>query len=181
MYASIPLAVVAIIWLGGDGHLGTTPIWVLVVLLAVTSVANMSSFVWLRAHPGPGVPMQVRLAVSAFSTAAVIYAAGWGSMFVIGYAVGVAEIVRSNGSATWRGALGWNAAAILCGRDRDPAALGSVDPAVGTAHEAAVFGFCCLAVVTRVLVLTSRAAEEAEASCANGASTSSHWSRTRAT
>jgi diguanylate cyclase (GGDEF)-like protein/PAS domain S-box-containing protein len=163
VYASIPLAVLAIIWLGGDGKLGTTPIWILVVILAITSVANMTSFLWLRARPGPGVPMQVRLAVSAFSTAAVIYAAGWGSIIVIGYAVGVAEIVRSNGSATWRGALGWNAAAILCGEIAIQLHWAPSIVAVGTAHEAAIFGFACLALVTRVLVLTSGTAEMAEA------------------
>jgi diguanylate cyclase (GGDEF)-like protein/PAS domain S-box-containing protein len=163
VYATIPLAVVAIIWLAGDGHLGSTPIWLLVLILAVTSVANMLSFLWLRARPGPGVPMQVRLAVSAFSTAAVIYAAGWGSMLVIGYAVGVAEIVRSNGSATWRGALGWNAAAIACGQIAIELHWAPSILPIGTAHEAAVFGFCCLALVTRVLVLTSSAAEVAEA------------------
>lgn len=162
VYASIPLAVVAIIWLASDGHLGSTPIWILVGVLAVTSVANMASYLWLRARPGPGVPMQLRLAVSACSTAAVIYAAGWGSMLVIGYAVGVAEIVRSNGSATWRGALGWNAAAILGGEIAIQLHWAPSVLPIGTAHEAAAFGFCCLALVTRVLVLTSRAAEEAE-------------------
>ena len=53
VYASIPLAVVAIIWLAVDGHLGTTPIWVLIVILVVTSVANLLSFLWLRAGPAP--------------------------------------------------------------------------------------------------------------------------------
>ena len=163
VYASIPLAVFAIIWLGRDGHLGSTPIWVLVLILAVTSVTNLLSVLWLRARPGPGVPMQVRLAVSAFSTAAVIYAAGWGSIIVIGYAVGVAEIVRSNGSATWRGALGWNAAAIVAGQIAIALHWAPSILPIGIANEAAVFGFCCLALVTRVLVLTSSAAEVAEA------------------
>ena len=56
---------------------------------------------------------------STKDTAMIVYAVGWGSVFVIGFAVGVAEIVRSNGSATWRGALGWNGAAILAGEIAD--------------------------------------------------------------
>ncbi len=163
VYASIPLAVVAIIWLAGDGHLGTTPIWVLVVIIAITSVANLMSFLWLRRRPGPGLPLQVRLAVSALSTAAVIYAAGWGSMLVIAYAVGIAEIVRTNGSATWRDAMAWNAAGIVAGQIAIELHWAPSILPLNTSHEASVFGFGCLAVVTRVLVLTSRAAEEAEA------------------
>jgi diguanylate cyclase (GGDEF)-like protein/PAS domain S-box-containing protein len=163
VYASVPLGVIAAIWLAGDGHLGGTPVWVLALVLVVTSVANLLSFVWLRRHPGPGVPMQVRLAVSALTTAAVLYAAGWGSMLVIGYAVGIAEIVRGNGAATWRGALGWNAAAIVAGETAIQLHWAPSILALGTAHEAALFGFCCLVVVTRVLVLSTQAAEHAEA------------------
>ena len=162
VYAAVPLAIVAIIWLGGDGHLGSTPVWVLVTLLIVTSVANMLAFAWLRRNPGRGVPLQVRLAVSAFSTAAVIYAAGWGSIIVIGYAVGVAEIVRTNGSAAWRGALGWNAAAIVLGEIAIQLHWAPSILPLGTSHEAAFFGFSCLVLVTRVLVLESRNAEQAE-------------------
>ena len=43
VYASIPLAVIAIIWLSGDGHLGSTPIWVLAVILAGTSVVDVGA------------------------------------------------------------------------------------------------------------------------------------------
>jgi diguanylate cyclase (GGDEF)-like protein/PAS domain S-box-containing protein len=107
--------------------------------------------------------MQVRLAVSALSTAAVVYAIGWGSVMVIGFAVGVAEIVRSNGSATWRGALGWNAFGIVCGELAIQLHIAPSILPVGIAHEVAVLGFCCLVVVTRVLVLTGRTAEAAEA------------------
>ncbi len=163
VYASVPLGVIAVIWLAGDDHLGGTSIWVLAAVLAVTSVANLLSFVWLRRHPGPGVPMQARLAVSALTTAAVLYAAGWGSMIVIGYAVGIAEIIRGNGAATWRGALGWNATAIVAGEIAIQLHWAPSILPLGTAHEAAFFGFCCLVVVIRVLVVSTQAAERAEA------------------
>jgi diguanylate cyclase (GGDEF)-like protein/PAS domain S-box-containing protein len=163
VYAAVPLALVGFWWLHGEGHLGPTPVWVLVTILSSTGVLNLLSFVWLRTHPGPGSGMQVRLAVSALSTTAVVYATGWGSMFVIGYAVGVAEIVRSNGSATWRGALGWNAGAILAGEIAIQAHIAPSILPLATAHEVAFLGFCCLALVTRVLVLTGMSVELAEA------------------
>jgi diguanylate cyclase (GGDEF)-like protein/PAS domain S-box-containing protein len=163
VYAVVPMAIVGFWWLYREHHLGNTPMWALIAILAVTSVANLLSFVWLRQHPGPGTRMQVRLAVSAFSTAAVVYAAGWGSIFVVGYAVGVAEIVRSNGSATWRGALGWNAGAILTGEIAIQLHLAPSILPVPVAHDVALLGFCCLAVVTRVLVLTGQSVEAAEA------------------
>jgi diguanylate cyclase (GGDEF)-like protein/PAS domain S-box-containing protein len=162
VYASVPLAVVGFLWLYSEHHVGDTPLWLMIVLLAVTSVVNFASVVWLRRHPGPGAPMQARLAVSAFSTAAIVYAIGWGSMFAIGFAVGVAEIVRSNGTATWRGALGWNAAAVAGGEIAIQLHLAPSILPLAIAHEVALLGFCCLAVVTRVLVLTGRSAEVAE-------------------
>jgi diguanylate cyclase (GGDEF)-like protein/PAS domain S-box-containing protein len=163
VYAAVPMAVVGFWWLYRENHLGSTPMWVLITILLATSAMNLLSFVWLRRHPGPGAGMQVRLAVSALSTAAVVYAAGWGSMFVIGFVVGVAEIVRSNGSATWRGALGWNAGAIAAGEIAIQLHLAPSVLPLGIAHEVALLGFLCLALVTRVLVLTGRSVEEAEA------------------
>ena len=163
VYASVPLGIVAIVWLAGAGDLGSTPIWFLALVLSVTSVSNLVAFLWLRRNPGPGAPMQTRIAVCAFTTAGVVYAAGWGSMFVIGYAVGISEIVRTNGTATWRGALGWNAVAVAAGELAVHVHLAPSILPVGTAHEAAALGFCCLALVTRVLVLTSQTAEAAEA------------------
>ena len=162
VFASVPLAVVGFFWLYREGHV-TTPIWLMIAMLAATSTLNFLSLMWLRKHPGPGVPMQTRLAVSAITTAMIVYAVGWGSVFVIGFAVGVAEIVRSNGSATWRGALGWNGAAILAGEIAVQLHIAPSVLPLAISHEVAVLGFCCLAVVTRVLVLTGRSAETAEA------------------
>ena len=163
VYASVPLAIVAFLWLSREGHVGTTSLPVMILILVITSVFNLLAFAWLRTHPGPGLQLQVRLAVAALSTTAVVYSAGWGSMFVIGYAVGAAEIVRSNGSTTWRGALGWNAAAILAGELAIQLHLAPSVLPLAVAHEVALLGFCCFAVVTRVLVLTGRTAEMAEA------------------
>ena len=163
VYASVPLAIVAFLWLHREGHVGTTSLPVMILILVITSGFNLLAFAWLRTHPGPGLQLQVRLAVAALSTTAVVYSAGWGSMFVIGYAVGAAEIVRSNGSGTWRGALGWNAAGILAGEIAIQLHLAPSVLPLAVAHEVALLGFCCFAVVTRVLVLTGRTAEMAEA------------------
>jgi diguanylate cyclase (GGDEF)-like protein/PAS domain S-box-containing protein len=162
VYVSVPLAAIAFWWLYREHHVGSTPLWVMVIILAITSVVNLGSFLWLRTHPGPGLQMQMRLAVSAMSTTAVVYTLGWGSILIIGYAVGVAEIVRSNGSATWRGALGWNGGCILLGEIAIQLHIAPSILPIPIAHEVAFFGFCCLAVVTQVLVLTGRAAEQAE-------------------
>ena len=57
----------------------------------------------------------------------------------------------------------WNAAGILAGELAIQLHIAPSILPVGVAHEVAFLGFCCLAVVTRVLVLTGRSAEEAEA------------------
>jgi diguanylate cyclase (GGDEF)-like protein/PAS domain S-box-containing protein len=161
VYASVPMAVIGFVWLYHEHHV-TTPLWIMILILAITSVVNLLAFLWLRARPGPGIPMQFRLAVCAVTTSAVVYGIGWGSMFAIGYLVGVAEIVRSNGSETWRGALGWNAAAITGG---ELAIQFHIAPSVlptAIAHEVALLGFVCLVIAARVLVVTSRHAELAE-------------------
>ena len=162
VYVSVPMGVVAILILYHEGHLGDTPPGVLIALVGITAVLNLISFVRLRNLPDSGPRVQFRLAVAALTTAAVLYATGWGSFFVIGYAVGVSEVVRNNGSKTWRGALGWNAAGILGGEIAIQIGLAPSVLPVRLAHEAAAFGFCCLVLVTRVLVLTGRAVEDAE-------------------
>ncbi len=143
--------------------LAQTPIWVMAVLLIVTPVINLSATSWAMADPSSGRRMQVQCAASAITTATVIYATGWGSMLVVAYALGTAELLRTVGARGWRSSLGWNFAAIAGGELAVALGLAPtlVDPRIGVA--VAIAGASCLFIVIKVLGTTAEARESAEA------------------
>jgi diguanylate cyclase (GGDEF)-like protein/PAS domain S-box-containing protein len=142
--------------------LADTPVWVLGVLLAIAGVSNWLTAVWVAADPTSGVRIQARSAASALSTAAVIYATGWGSMLVVTFAVGTAELLRTVGARSWRSSLGWNFAAIALGELCVAIGLAPtmIDPQLG--YALAIAGASCLFIVIRVLGTSAEGREAAE-------------------
>jgi diguanylate cyclase (GGDEF)-like protein/PAS domain S-box-containing protein len=162
VYATVPLGLAAIWWFQQQGYLAATPFWVLVALLALTALGNVVSYRWLQAAPDDHVRLQVRLAVSCLSTAAVIYATGWGPMLCIAYLVAIAEQLQESSAHSWRLALVWSSVGVLGGQVC--IALGWA-PSLLEPHLAnavAVTGLVCMAVVARVLGVNAAGAEEAE-------------------
>ena len=159
IYGTIPLALLAIIWLQDRGLLADTPLWALVLVTLLTGLANLVTALWLAKRPDGAFRMHVRIAASALGTAAVIYAAGWGPMLVVAYALGSAELLRSVGTGMLRPMLGWNYAAIVAGELAVAAGLAPsvIDPTLG--HMVAAVAAVCFTVVTIVLVATARDAE----------------------
>lgn len=163
VYAAGPVAVVAIFWLRDAGLVAPTPIWVMAAIIVGTGVCNLASSMWLARSPQSDVRLQVRMATSVLCTAAVIYAAGWGSVLLIAYALGSAELLRTVGPRTVRPNMVWNWVAILIGEAAVAVGVAPtmIDAALG--HVIAVVGGICLTIVTDVLGREARAAEAAEA------------------
>ncbi len=161
-HAMTPVAIAVYWYLRSNGLLSDTPIWLMTVLLVVAGAANLGSATWLERRPDSVTRLQVRAAASAMSTALVIYAAGWGSMLVVAYAVGTAELLRTVGPTSWRPSLYWNLAAIVLGETA--VALGiaptMVDPTLGLALSVAAAS--CLVIIIKVLGNTAEAREVAE-------------------
>jgi diguanylate cyclase (GGDEF)-like protein len=109
----------------------------------------------------PTVGLQLRTATAAVSTAWVVYATGWGSILVIGYGIGIADLMRVHGSRGWRPGLLWSGIAIAAG---ELAVAQGWAPTVlrpATAHAVAATTFLCLALIARTLGASTAAAEQA--------------------
>jgi diguanylate cyclase (GGDEF)-like protein/PAS domain S-box-containing protein len=162
VYATVPLGLFGIWWFQREGLLADTPFWLLVALLGATALANGLTYRWLRAAPEDRLRLQVRLAASCLTTAAVIYATGWGPMLSVAYLVAIAEQLQESSAHSWRLALFWSALGVIGGQVAISAgwAPSLLDPRVGDA--VAISGFLCMVVVARILGVNAAAAETAE-------------------
>ncbi len=162
VFTAGPVAILALPWLQHAGVIADTPIWLLVVLLLACSAANAVAQAF-EGKLSPTAGLQLRAGTAAVSTAWVVYATGWGSLLVIGFGVGIADLLRVHGSRAWLPGLAWSGLAILCGEIT--VALGwaptILPPSVG--HAVAVTTYLCLALIARTLGSSSAAAEQATA------------------
>jgi diguanylate cyclase (GGDEF)-like protein len=160
VFTAGPAAIVAIPWLQHAGLLAETPMWLLIALLVSCSAVNLGVQA-IETRLSPTVGLQLRTATAAVSTGWVVYATGWGSILVIGYGIGIADLMRVHGSRGWRPGLVWSGIAIAGGECA--IALGwapTVLPAA-TSHAVAGTTFLCLALIARTLGSSTAAAEEA--------------------
>jgi len=162
VYASVPLAVVAFWWLQRIGLLASTPYAVVFGLLLLTTASNLISNSWLARDPSSLLRLHVRVAVSALSTAAVLYSTGWGSILAIGYALGAAEMLGVAGARSWRPGLAWNLFAIAIGELAVSLGIAPTMLEARLAHFVAAAGATCLVLVGRILGTTAETAERAE-------------------
>lgn len=152
----------AIPWLQGAGLIADTPLWLLVTLLVSCSAVN-AGVQAIEGRLSPTVGLQLRTATAAVSTGWVVYATGWGSILVIGYGIGIADLMRVHGSRGWRPGLLWSGVAIAAGECA--VALGWAPTVLrpSVAHAVAGTTFLCLALIARTLGASTAAAEEATA------------------
>ena len=150
----------AIPWLQRAGLIADTPMWLLVTLLVACSAVN-AGVQSIEGRLSPTTGLQLRTATAAISTAWVVYATGWGSILVIGYGIGIADLMRVHGSRGWKPGLAWSAIAIAGGECA--IALGWAPTVLrpSTAHAVAGTTFLCLALIARTLGSSTAAAEEA--------------------
>jgi len=160
VFASGPLSLLAIPWLQHVHLIAQTSLWLLIVLLLACSAANALVLVVEGRLPGSW-GLQLRAAVAAISTAWVIYAAGWGSLLVIAYAIAVADAMRVHGSRAWRPGLAWSVVAVLAGEIAVEIGMAPSIMSRSTSHAVAAVSTACLALVARTLGTTAKSAEDA--------------------
>lgn len=163
VYAAGPVAVLAVLWLRDLGLLAPTPMWIMAAVILGTGCCNLGMSILLARRPESTPLLHLRIAASVLCTGAVTYSAGWGSVLVISYALGSAELMRTIGARAARPNTLWNWAGIALGELAVATGIAPsmVDPALG--HAVAITGGICLAIITDVLGRAARAAEEAEA------------------
>jgi diguanylate cyclase (GGDEF)-like protein/PAS domain S-box-containing protein len=165
-YAAGPVAAVVIIWLRSR-ELILSPYRVLAVLLFLTSCSNLAAQYLTRNAPR-AVRVHTVAAVAAASTAAVLYAAGWGPVVTIGFAIGAVEVMRREDADAWWPALAWSIVAILCGQLAIEIGVAPSILRPSLAHAVAVTGLLCLALVVYSLGFANRSAERAFRDAADG-------------
>ena len=161
-YTPTPLALGVFWWLGHTRFMANTPFYVLGALLVVGAILNATALVWTR-HRWPRVRAHVRSAVAALTTTAFVYATGWGPMLIIGYTLGIADVITcENGSdQAWLTATMWTAfgvatGEVLVGMHLAPSLI---DRSVS--HVVALGGLLCAAILLRLFAISTRAAHEA--------------------
>jgi diguanylate cyclase (GGDEF)-like protein/PAS domain S-box-containing protein len=160
-YATGPAAAVAIVWLQRADLIAPTPLWIVFALLVSTSLTNLAARIVSEKWQTTRARQHLRLAVSALTTAAVLYAAGWGPVVVIAFVVGVADVMKSEGSTAWLPGFGWCAVALAIGEtlvalEWAPSLLRPAE-----SHAVAIVALVCLGLVVHTLGVAARNAEVA--------------------
>jgi len=96
-------------------------------------------------------------------TAAVLYAAGWGSCFAIGYVLASSQILAQTGAQHWRLSFLWCATAVALGEFAVEHGIAPTVIDVGIGHAIALMSTLCLAAVLWIIASNLRAREAAEA------------------
>ncbi len=163
-YTPTPLALGVFYWLGHTRYMAKTPFWVLGTLLVAGAILNAGALVWTRDR-SPRLRMHVRSAVAALTTTAFVYATGWGPMLVIGYALGIADVITmENGNDdAWLAATMWTALGVATGEVLVGAHLAPSLIDRGVSHVVALGGLLCAAILLRLFAISTRAAHDARA------------------
>jgi diguanylate cyclase (GGDEF)-like protein/PAS domain S-box-containing protein len=161
-FAVGPVAAVAFWLLQTQGYISNTPYWLIAILLTACSLSNALCII-LTVDVHPELRLHLRLALAAFSTTWVVYATGWGPILVIGYVVGIADVMRGEGSRAWRPGVLWSCAAIATGQLLIALNVAPTLLTPSVAHALAFGGCICLAVVVHTLGVSARNAEVANA------------------
>lgn len=161
-FAVGPIGAVVFWWLRRENYIASTPYWIIALLLVACSLSN-ALCVLFTVNASDEVRLHTRLAIASFSTTWVVYATGWGPILMIGYAVGIADVLRQEGSRTWRPGVLWTFAAICAGELAIALHIAPTLLAAPVSHALAFGGCICLAVVVRTLGVSAENAEIATA------------------
>jgi diguanylate cyclase (GGDEF)-like protein len=161
-YLPTPAALLIFWWLNRAGYIATRPYWQLVVLLVGCGAANVTAL--LALHDAPrALRIQVRSLVAAITTTAIIYTVGWGPMIVIGYALGIADMIHAEGSRAWGPATLWALLGVVAGQILIAADVAPTFLPIGVGNAVALGSFFCGAIVLRMFATAAQAAAEAQA------------------
>ncbi len=160
-YLPTPAALVIFWYLNREHLISTRPYWQIVVLLLVSGVANAAALLLTRRAPA-AARILARSAVAAITTTVIVYAMGWGPMIIIGYALGIADVIHSEGSRAWLPATLWAGAGVIGGQVAIEAGLAPTMLPVDVGNAVAVGSFICVVIVLRMFATAAQAAKVAQ-------------------
>jgi diguanylate cyclase (GGDEF)-like protein len=124
-------------------------------------VANVVALVTTRTVSAT-VRIQVRSAVAAATTTAIIYATGWGPIIIVGYALGIADVIHSDGQRAWLPASLWATAGVLVGQIAIATGFAPSMLPVDVGNAVAIGNLICVLVVLRMFALAAETARSAQ-------------------
>jgi diguanylate cyclase (GGDEF)-like protein len=160
-YLPTPAAVLIFWYLNREHLIASRPYWQLVVLVAACGLANLAALLFTRTI-SPRARIHVRAGVAAITTTLIIYATGWGSMIIVGYALGIADVIHTEGSRAWLPATLWTAFGVVAGQIAIAAGIAPSMLPVDVGNAVALGNFICVVVVLRMFALAAEAAKVAQ-------------------
>jgi len=160
-YLPTPAALVIFWYLNREGLITPRPYWQLVTLLVLCGLANLAALLTTR-NATPVLKIQVQAGVAAITTTLIIYSTGWGSMIVVGYALGIATVIHSDGARAWRPAALWTVAGVLAGQIAIATGVAPTLLPVDVGNAVAAGNLICVLVVLRMFAASAEAARVAQ-------------------
>lgn len=160
-YLPTPVALLIFWYLNREHLIAPRPYWQLFTLLVVCGLANVATLFTTR-NASSTVKIHVRAGVAALTTTLIIYATGWGSMIVVGYALGIAVVIHSEGSRAWRPASLWTAAGVVTGQIAIATGFAPSLLPVDVGNAVALGNLICVLVVLRMFAEAAEAARVAQ-------------------
>jgi len=160
-YLPTPAALLIFWYLNRQHLIASRPYWQLVALLVGCGIANVIALMASRDAP-PIVRINVRAGIAAISTTLIIYTTGWGPMILIGFALGIAEVIHTEGARAFWPATLWTAAGVLAGQIAIATGVAPTMLPVDVGNAVALGGFICLLVVLKMFATAAQTAECAQ-------------------
>ncbi|MGZ6995766.1 MAG: diguanylate cyclase domain-containing protein [Acidimicrobiia bacterium] len=156
-YLPTPAALLIFWYLNREHLIASRPYWEYVVLLVGCGLANLAALLTTR-NVSPRLRIHVRAGLAAISTTLIVYATGWGSMIIIGYALGIADVIHSDGARAWGPATLWTATGVTAGQIAIAVGIAPTMLPVDIGNAVAFGNFICVVIVLRMFALASQAA-----------------------
>lgn len=160
-YVPTPAALIIFWWLNREHIIASRPYWQLVVLLIICGVANVVALLSTR-DVADEVRIQVRASVAAITTTMIIYVTGWGPMIIVGYAIGIADVIHSDGARAWFPASVWAGAGVIAGQVAIEVGLAPTMIPIAVGNAVALGNFILVIVVLRMFATAAEAANVAQ-------------------
>ena len=100
--------------------------------------------------------------MAAITTTMIIYATGWGPMIVIGYALGIADVIHNEGSDAWWPATIWTALGVLTGQILIATGVAPTMLPIGVGNAVAFGNLVIAAIVMRMFAQAAQNAKVAQ-------------------
>ena len=160
-YIPTPAALLIFWWLNREELITPRPYWQLVALLVGCGLANLAALLTTR-DASPTVRINVRAGVAAVTTTLIIYSTGWGPMICLGYTLGIADVIHSDGQRAWWPATLWTGAGVLAGQIAIGIGVAPTMLPVAVGNAVALGNFILVAVVMRMFSQAAQMAKVAQ-------------------